>query len=443
MPQLKVLISGGGIAGNALAFWLSKLGHTVTVVERFPSLRISGLQIDLRGFGIEVLKRMGLDEAFRKHAALEDGMNIVDDAGRRWAYFGANKSGRGVQSFTSEYEIMRGDLTRIIYDVTNKERVRYIFGTTIKSYTELDGVDGAGVEVLFADGNKERFDLLVGADGIGSHVRKMMVLGTDASDTGTEVTNRDDGYVPLKGVYIAYFTIPSEMKAGESYAATSYATTKKRMIMLRRHNPHTIQVYMICETDNPRMRSIRRGDVEEEKKAFAEIFHGAKWRTEEFLKALETNEDWYLERVGLVQLDSWSRNGRVVLVGDAAHCPTASTGMGTSSAMIGAYILAGEIGRHCGRGDDGSRGEQHRVKDGLAMALKAYDDKFQPFMKRVQKGLSRDTGFWWMPVTWWSVLFARLLAAFIAFTRLNIVGEYFLSESVGDWKLPDYEELRI
>ena len=170
MAPLKVLISGGGIAGNALAFWLSKLGHDITVVERFPSLRTTGLQIDLRGPGIEVLKRMGLEQAFRSNAAREDGIQVVDKTGRRRAYFPANKSGKGPQAFTSEFEIMRGDLCRIIYDAAKVREVSYIFATSIERFENT----GDGVEVWFSNGKTERFDLLVGADGQGSHTRKMM-----------------------------------------------------------------------------------------------------------------------------------------------------------------------------------------------------------------------------------------------------------------------------
>ena len=100
MVRLKILISGGGIAGNAVAFWLSKLGHDVTVIERFPNLRATGLQIDLRGHGIEVLRPMGLEEAFRSKIVPEQGLQVVDKSGRRRAYFPANKSGQGPQSFT-------------------------------------------------------------------------------------------------------------------------------------------------------------------------------------------------------------------------------------------------------------------------------------------------------------------------------------------------------
>lgn len=108
MTQMKVLMSGAGIAGNSLTFWLSKLGHKVTVVERFHFLRTSGLQIDVRSHGIEVLKRMGLENTFRSHAVPGLGIQMVYSSGTRRAYFPANRSGTEAQSFTSEFEIMRG-----------------------------------------------------------------------------------------------------------------------------------------------------------------------------------------------------------------------------------------------------------------------------------------------------------------------------------------------
>lgn len=104
MTRLKVFICGGGIAGNALAYWLAKSNHDVTVIDRYQDLRVTGLQVDLRGPGIEVLKRMGLDEGFRAHTAREEGMQVVSSSGGEWAYFPANKSGQGHQSFTSDYE---------------------------------------------------------------------------------------------------------------------------------------------------------------------------------------------------------------------------------------------------------------------------------------------------------------------------------------------------
>ncbi|KAL2827726.1 hypothetical protein BDW59DRAFT_160032 [Aspergillus cavernicola] len=212
MAQLKVLICGGGIAGNALAFWLLKLGYGVTVVERWPDLRATGLQVDLRGFGVMVLKRMGLEQAFRARSVPEQGLEFINSSGKQKAYFPANRTGEGLQSFTTDYEIMRGDLCRLLYDVT-KDRVKYVFGMTVESFEESD----SSIEVLFSNGKKDRFDLLVGADGQGSRIRRLM-LGPDTPDT-----------FHFLGVYTGYFTIPQPIREGEQYISTNYIAPGKRM----------------------------------------------------------------------------------------------------------------------------------------------------------------------------------------------------------------------
>lgn len=276
---MRILISGAGIAGSSLAFWLGKLGHDVTVIEWYPTLRTTGLQIDLRGHGIEVLKRMGLEQGFRAKSAPEQGIQIVDSSGRRRAFFPANKSGKGLQSFTSEFEIMRGDLCRLLYDAS-KSRAKYVFGSSIESFEDK----GESVEVKFADGKTENFDLLVGADGQWSRTRKTL-LGSDTK-----------GVTLLNGQHVAYFTLPRPIKEGEGYVASAYIAPGKRGIQTRRHSPSEIQVYLGCTTHMEKLENARRGDVKAEKEAFTEIFEGAGWQAEEILKAMQDSKDFYCER---------------------------------------------------------------------------------------------------------------------------------------------------
>lgn len=152
---MRILISGGGIAGNALAFWLSKIGHDITVVEWFPSLRDTGLQLDLRGHGIEVMKRMGLEEAFKAQVAPETGVQLVDKSGRRRAYFPSTAPGEGVQNFSTEFEMMRGTMCRILHDAAAGNGAKFIFGTSVKSLEDK----GSSVAVQFPDGKTDSFDL--------------------------------------------------------------------------------------------------------------------------------------------------------------------------------------------------------------------------------------------------------------------------------------------
>lgn len=419
MRRLKVLISGGGIAGNALAFWLSKAGHDVTIIERFDSLRATGLQIDLRGHGIEVLRRMGLEQAFRAKSVPEQGWQLVDGSGRRRAFFPANLSGKGRQGLTSEFEIMRGDLVRLMYEA-NKSRAKYMFGMSIESFAENE----TSVEVCFSDGRTEQFDLLVGADGQWSRTRRMM-LGPDAADAC---------YL-IEGSYASYFTARRQIQEGEGYMATWYTAPGKRGAMIRRHSPTDVQIYLACETDSERLKKARRGDVKEEKEALAEIYQGAGWLTEELLPLLMKANDFYCERLGVVKLPSWSR-GRVTLVGDAAYCPSANTGMGTTSAVVGAYVLAGEVERHCGR----STSEHATGGDEcLTTALQAYEDKFRPFMDQVQKGVLEDKMK--MPSTALGVALFYWFVGLLSFFRFNIA-EWFIKENaVRDWQLPEYKEM--
>jgi 2-polyprenyl-6-methoxyphenol hydroxylase-like FAD-dependent oxidoreductase len=418
---LRVLISGGGIAGNALAFWLARQGHDITVVERFPSLRATGLQLDLRGPGIEVLRRMGLEEAFRAKAAPEQGMQVVDKSGRRRAYFPMNKSGSGKQSMTSEFEIMRGDMCRLLYDAARacKKPPQFVFGMSVEGFEQKNG----SVEVRFEDGKTDRFDLVVGADGQWSRTRRMM-FGTTATD----------GMQLLSGLHMSYFTMPRPMEKGEEYLATSYMAPGRRGIMTRRHSRHEIQVLLSCMTNPDRLENVSRGDVKREKEVMAEIFEGAGWMTEDIIKAMRVADDFYCERLGLVKLQSWS-SGQVTLVGDAAHCPTVLSGMGTTCAMMGAYILAGEIGKYCA-------GTNNNEYGGIEAALKSYEGKFRPFVDRMQEGIAEKAESQWaMSGSAFGIGTLNFLMGVASFLRVNVANIFSIRETVKGWSLPEYEHM--
>ncbi|KAJ6018312.1 hypothetical protein N7451_001691 [Penicillium sp. IBT 35674x] len=418
MPLLKVLICGGGIAGNALAFWLSKLGHQVTVIERHHELRATGLQIDLRGHGIEVLQKMGLEEKFRAHSIKEEGLGVVDSGGRQWAFFPANHSGRGLQSFSTDFEIMRGDLCRLLHDAT-EGRVKYVFETSIQTITEQPD----SVEVVFSNGHYDCFDLVVGADGQRSRIRRL-IMGP----------GEEDPFHSL-GMYGGYFTIPREMQENEAYAATAYIAPGSRFLMIRRHDPLRIQAYMFCKFD-PKRIEFSRGSPDRGKNALKDIFTGAGWESENILRALEVADDFYGDESGFIKMSYWSR-GHVVLVGDAAYGSSGMTGMGTTSGLVGSYVLAGEISEAFGRcSEEVSAGK-------ITTAFESYEAKFRPFINQVQGGLSDNnlTGWDWLLSKSITITICDFFLAVASYLRLDVIAQWFLREDIKNWDLPLYPNM--
>ncbi|KXX74700.1 Zeaxanthin epoxidase, chloroplastic [Madurella mycetomatis] len=433
MTPLRTLIAGAGVAGSSLAFWLSKQGHHATVVERHPALRATGLQIDLRSHGVQVLRLMGLEAAYQAKRCPETGLQFVDSSGRRRAYFPVSgNSGGGSQGFTTDWEIMRGDLAQLLYEAARKQGAEFVFGQSVVRFEEVNGK----VKVQFENGSGGEFDLMVGADGQWSRTRRMMFkLPPNEDGVG------DGAFHSLGGLYVAYFTVPRPVQDGEEYMATLFVAPGRRGMMTRRHTAERIQVYLGGRTQSERMRSVHalRGDgVQEQKEAVAELMRGTGYPlVDEILDTLlaDENSDFYLEQLGMVKLDSWSTvNKLVTLLGDAAWAPSANTGMGTTSAIVGAYVLAGEIARHC-QGRDGSAGS------GVAAALDAYEKAFRPFVDQVQKGVDNDSANIWMPGSAFGISIMHHLLGWASFFRLDVFAKYIMKEKVQDWKLPVYEEM--
>ncbi|KAL7655840.1 hypothetical protein ACMYSQ_004977 [Aspergillus niger] len=404
---MKILISGAGCAGPALAFWLSRTNHQVVVVERFPTLRDKGAQIDLREQGIEVVRRMGLLDTIRQHCVHEDGFTLVDGNDHVTAMIRPNTSGQGAQSFSSEFEIMRGDLVRILYDATKKD-VEYRFNTTVERFEQ----DDEKVIVNFSDGTSETFDLLVGADGQGSRIRRGIL------PPGTV-----DPYLHL-GIHAAYWFVPREK--GDTNTFTTYISPGGRAIFRRSHSPTTSQVYFMLKSDDPALASIHRAAVDAQKEFWIRQYRGAGWQTERFIEGMKTTDNFYSQEIVQVKTEMWYK-GRVVLLGDAAACPAVVTGMGTTGCLVGAYVLAGEINRHAGD---------------VGAALMNYDATLRPFVKEIQK-LNTSVVRLFFPTSWWGIWLLHWFAAVVCFLRIPELLDRMGNEEVGGWKLPEYEELRV
>ena len=204
----------------------------------------------------------------------------------------------------------------------------------------------------------------------------------------------------------------------------------------RRHAPDTIQAYLGYCTSSDKLDSVKRSDIAEQKKAWAELFANAAWKTPRIIRDMQNDEaanDFYSQEVGQVRLDSWSR-GRVVLLGDAAYCPSPATGMGTTSGLTGAYVLAGEIGKYCNRLES-----SNGPKDPVLHALSEYDRKFRPFITEVQTlgpGMPNIVA----PATRWAISVMHFILWMAALLGIDAVAQWFLREQ-NSWKLPFYDEL--
>ncbi len=338
-----ILISGAGIAGCATAYWLRAHGFTPTVVEQHPVLRDGGQTIDLRGAGREVVDRMGLLPEARALSVDQRGIAWVDAGGRRRAQLPVEAfGGRGI---VSDDEILRGDLGRVLYDGA-VDGVEYVFGDTVTALHPSD----EGVRVEFAHGAPRRFDLVVGADGLSSVVRRLTF--------GPHVGVRELDLVS------SWFTVPAEVDLGGWFLL--HNAPGGRVVSLRPGRLPTEQKASLCvRTAEP----LPRDDPQAQIEFLTRHVTGMGWETPRVVTAMRDADDLYVHRMAQVRLPSWSRD-RVVLVGDAGYCPTPLTGLGTSLALVGAYVLAGELAR---------AGSRH-VDDALA----AYERVLRPYVTPAQ-----------------------------------------------------------
>ncbi len=312
-----VLISGASIAGPALAHWLHRHGLTPTVVERAPAPRPGGQPVDLRGAARGVVERMGLMPQVRAAAVRERGIAFLDAAGRRAMRMPAELFGG--EGIVAEIEIMRGDLTRVLYDAT-RDDVEYLFDDRIAGMDQRED----GVAVRFEGGATRTFDVVVGADGVHSGVRDL-AFGPESD------------YVHHLGAYTAYFTVPDPGDLDDWFLL--YNAPGRRNAGLRPERGGTAKAMLSFAA--PDLRYDRQ-DAEEQRRILAEAFAGAGWRVPALIDAMEDAPDFYFDAICQVRVGRWWR-GRAVLLGDAAWCSSPLTGLGTSMALVGAYVLAGEL----------------------------------------------------------------------------------------------------
>ncbi|MFB1485372.1 FAD-dependent monooxygenase [Corallococcus sp. RDP092CA] len=310
----KILISGASIAGPALAYWLNRYGDKVTVIERSKAFRTGGQNVDIEGPGQEVIKMMGLEEKIEAKNTREKGVEFLGGSGDPIARLPKGAVG----SLTSSYEILRGDLARILYDATQDD-CDYRFGTTIIALKQQDD----GVSVTFNDGSTEEFDLVISAEGVGSSTRRLVM--------------EDDIRFRYLGVYASYFRIPRSPE-DKDWAQIYNGKGGSCMLLRPVHENDTT----VLVTFPRKQFDAREVDGVAQKKMLRDALQGAGGPAERILANLNHDPDFYLGPMSQVIGSIWSK-GRFVLTGDAAYCPSAYTGQGTPLALVGAYVLAGEL----------------------------------------------------------------------------------------------------
>lgn len=341
MTERSVLISGASIAGPTLAFWLKRHGLRPVVIERAEDLRLGGQNVDVRGAGREVARRMGIEAELRAASTGEKGLRFVDRHNVTRAVFPAGTTDSG--GFTAELEILRGELVRILYELT-RDGTEYIFGDSITGLHE----HARGVTVSLAKGAARDFDLVIAADGIRSRTRSL-AFG-------------DESVIRELGLYMAYLTIPRT--ATDDAWWRWYNAPGGRTVQLRPDNVGTTRALLSFMDERP---GHERLGVEDQKALLRRVFRDAGWEAPRVLSALDGASEMYFDSIGQVRAPRWSR-GRVALVGDAGYCASPISGMGTSLALVGAYVLAGEIARH----------DDHRA------AFAAYERILRPYVDRTQ-----------------------------------------------------------
>lgn len=337
----KILVTGASVAGPTLAFWLSRQGMEVTVVERAPEFRDGGQTIDVRGAGKLVAQRMGLESAIRSRSTHEDGIRFVDEHDQTQAAFGIGAYGGNGP--VAELEILRGELARLLIDHSRPE-VSYRFGDSIAALEDLPH----GVKVRFERGGEELFDLVIAAEGVGSHTRKLVF--------GDEVKRRSFD------LYTAYFTIPRA--PGDARQMRWFNAPGGLCVCLRPDNLGTTRALLSFQEPPSGYEKLSPG---EQKTLLKEKFAGLKWETPRILAAMDGAPDLYFDQISQVKMARWSK-GRIAIVGDAAYCASPISGMGTSLGMCGAYVLAGELGRH----------------DDHTQAYAAYEKIMRPYVAQAQ-----------------------------------------------------------
>jgi len=339
----KILVIGASIAGPAVCYWLKKFNFLPTLIERRPILSKGGYGIDARGIAVDVTKKMGIyDSILQQRTQIKSGC-YVDAKGN--ILYESHGETLGIRQ-GDEVEIIRGDLVEILMELIHGTLPIY-FHQSIHHIKQ----DADQVEVHFKNGDIQCFDLVIGADGLHSTTREMAF-------------DRDECELFNLNYYISVFSTPNFLHLDHS--ALLFEKDKKLTSISSDRDPTKALTGFMFQS-NHILKDIRNEG--EQKRFLYDLFHDLGWEVNTLLDFMEKSDDFYFDSMTQVKMKSYSK-GRVALLGDAGYCASPLSGQGTSLALVGAYILAGELKRAQGDHEE---------------AFHRYHQLLQPFVEANQE----------------------------------------------------------
>jgi 2-polyprenyl-6-methoxyphenol hydroxylase-like FAD-dependent oxidoreductase len=409
MPSDRVLICGAGVAGSILAFWLAKYGFQVVVVERSKAGQKAGQGIEIEEPALTVVRLMGILEKLNERKTGEMGFNIVDEQSRSCGIFEV-----GGISPTGALELMRGDLTEVLYQAADESaNVSFQFETTIQSLRQTQETVIVELENKKNQTTRvEEFDFVAGADGVKSCTRQLAMGSPEKLDCFKSVV-----------AFVAYFSIPKEDQDWPYSRLCHF--TQRRILWMRPIGKESkmISVYLIhVHDDLPTLRRANAaGDRLKQKEAFAELYSGLGWETPRVIKEMMRAENFYSDELVQVKLEKWSQH-RVVLVGDAAWAPSPFSGEGNQLAIIGAWVLAQELSRNRS-----------------PLAFEKYEKRLRSYVEDAQSiPLGGYAPYIFNPQTAWGIWLLRTIVRIVSWT-IHVISWMNLPKMLPDQKHKDFD----
>lgn len=392
---MRIAISGAGIAGPTLAYWLRRSRHDVLLIEEMPELRSGGYVIDFWGIGYDIAERMGLIPKIRELGYQVREVRFVDGHGRTRGGFSTDVFARITNGrFTS---LGRSDLSALIYDALDGS-VATIFGDSIAAIEDA----GSFARIRLNHAAPRDVDLVIGADGLHSRVREL-VFGPQ---TAFEVS---------LGYHVAAFEVDGYRPRTE-LVYVSHGVPGKQVSRFSMRGDKTLFLFVFSDDyltrEQPASDDDRKSDL-------AGVFSDVGWECPQILAAMKDVKGLYFERVSQIRMDRWVEH-RTALVGDAAACVSLLAGEGTGLAMAEAYVLAGELRL---------RGGDH----GAAFAH--YQQRLMPFLRRKQESAAKFASSF-APQTAFGITFRNLVTRML---RVPFIADFFVGRDLrDDITLPDY-----